>query len=123
MTVIEKLRRMIDEPTEAIYTDATLSGYLSETNNDTNAVASEIWSEKAAALQATTYDLSADNASYSYSQKIENALALAKLYASKRLPQSSQWVKDPVEPNFDIFRTNGFYDSNAIVNETYDGVI
>lgn len=98
MDLIDKVQRMIDEDdSSTVYTVAVISGYLVDFENDVNAVASEIWSEKAAALQATTYDISADSASYKYSQKIENAWNLAKYYGSKRLPKSSLWTKDPIE--------------------------
>jgi hypothetical protein len=50
MTVITQLRRCINEPTESTYSDVELSGYLVSASNDINAVASEIWFEKAAAL-------------------------------------------------------------------------
>lgn len=93
----EQLRRMIDESTEVTYSDVTLSGYLVDYDNDLNAVASQIWAEKVAALQSTTYDISADGANYSYSQKIENAKELAKYFASRRTPTSTLWIKDPEE--------------------------
>ncbi len=97
MTVLEQLRRMINESTEETYSDVTLSGYLSDYDNDLNTVASVIWIEKVAALQAVTYDISADDASYKHSQKIDNAKELAKYFSSKRKPITSLWVKDPEE--------------------------
>lgn len=94
----EQLRRMIDETVASgVYDDATISGYLVDYENDLNAVASVIWMEKAAALQATTYDIDADGASYKHSQKIDNAKELAKYYSSKRKPTSTLWIKDPEE--------------------------
>lgn len=93
----EQLRRMIDESTEDTYSDVTLSGYLSDYDDDLNAVASVIWMEKVASLQATTYDVSADGASYAHSQKIDNAKELAKFFASKRNPKTSLWIKSPEE--------------------------
>lgn len=93
----DKLRRMIDESTEDTYTDVTLSGYLSDFDDDLNAVAAAIWSEKVAGMLVTTYDISADGADYTYSQKIDNAKELARYYSSKRQPKSSLWVKDPEE--------------------------
>jgi hypothetical protein len=93
----EQLRRMINEPTDEVYSDSDLLGYLVEYDEDLNAVASVIWTEKAAALQATTYDISADGASYTYSQKIENAKELARTFASKRSPTTSLWIKSPEE--------------------------
>lgn len=93
----EKLRRMIDDVASGVYSDATLSGYLSDYDDDLNAVAAQVWSEKVASYLVTTYDISADGADYKYSQKIENAKALAKYYSSKRQPTSSLWIKDPDE--------------------------
>ena len=94
----EQLRRMIDETVASgVYDDATISGYLVDYDDDLNAVASIIWMEKAAALQATTYDISADDASYKYSQKIDNAKELARYYSSKRKPTTALLIKDPEE--------------------------
>lgn len=81
----------------AAYDQVTISGYLTDYDEDKNAVASVIWSEKAAALQATTYDIAADGADYKYSQKIENAWNMAKYYGSKRSPKTSQWIQSPEE--------------------------
>lgn len=89
---------MIDESLDSeVYDQVTISGYLTDYNEDKNYVASLIWAEKAASLQATTYDVSADQADYKYSQKIENAKEMAKYYASKRSPTTSQWIKSPSE--------------------------
>lgn len=94
---IERVWRMTDETASGIYDQATVSGYLYDFDEDKNAVASVIWAEKAASLQATSYDLSADGASYSYNQKMENAWYLAKYYGSKRSPTTSLWIKSPDE--------------------------
>jgi hypothetical protein len=96
----EQLRRMIDEPTEATYTDSDLIGYLADYDDDLNYVASLIWGEKAASMLATTYDISADGADYKYSQKIENAKELAKYYSSKRKATTPLLVKNPVEVDY-----------------------
>lgn len=104
MTVLEQLRRMIDESTEDTYSDVTLSGYLDSYNDDLNAVASVIWSEKVASMLATNYDVSADGASYSLSQKIDNAKELARYYSSKRKPTTSLWIKDPEEEDEESFQ-------------------
>ena len=94
---IAQVRRMVAEPTEDTYTDATVSGYIVAASNDLNAVAGEIWAEKASSLQATSYDFQADNASYHLSQVIDSAVKQAKYYNSRRLSTSSLWVKSPVE--------------------------
>lgn len=101
-TVIEQLRNKINDPDSDVYDDATLSGYITDNNDDVYAAASVIWMEKAATLQATTYDIEADGASYKHSQKIENAMELSRYYASKRSPTTSVWVKDPDETDEDV---------------------
>lgn len=80
-----------------VYDQATVSGYLTDYDEDKYAAASAIWAEKAATLQADTYNLSADGASYEYHQKIENAWNMARIYASKRSPKTSLWTKSPEE--------------------------
>jgi len=97
MTIVDRLRNKIDDPDGDVYIDAVLSGYLTDNDNDINAAASEIWMEKAANLQATTYDISADGSFYKHSQKIDNAKELARYYSSKRSPKTSLWIKDPEE--------------------------
>ena len=100
---IEQVRRMTNEPNPSgTYTDTTISGYLTSASEDKYAVAGEIWSEKASALQATMYDFSADNASYKLSQTFDFAVSQAKYYNSRRKSISSLWVKDPVETDDDL---------------------
>jgi hypothetical protein len=95
---VQRVWRMVDEDSfSEVYDQATISGYLTDFDEDKNAVASVIWMEKAAALQATTYDISADDASYKYSQRIDNAKELARYYASRRTPTATVWTKDPDE--------------------------
>lgn len=99
---IEQVRRMTDTVTASgIYTDAVISGYLTDNDEDKNATAAQIWSEKVASMLATTYDISADDASYKYSQRIDNAKELARYYASKRNPKTSLWIKNPEETDED----------------------
>lgn len=93
-----QLRRLIAEPsTSGTYTDNVLADYLAADNDDVYAVASEIWQEKAADMIDDTYDVSADGASYKYSQRYENAIRLAQKFASKRKPVTNLWTKDPEE--------------------------
>ena len=102
---IDKIRRMTAEPTATTYSDATISGYLVTASGDMNAVAGEIWSEKASSLQATNYDFTADKSTYHLSQVYEFAVGRAKYYNSRRQPRTSLWVKDPEEPDsFDDFQ-------------------
>jgi hypothetical protein len=92
-----QLRRMINEPTTAIYTDNELIGYLSDAGGDYNAVASVIWMEKAAALQATMYDYSTEGERFTLSQVIDNANNLSKYFNSRRNITSTQMLKAPVD--------------------------
>jgi hypothetical protein len=94
---IAQIRRMVSEPTQAIYTDTVISGYLVTASGDMNAVAGEIWAEKASSVAASGYDFSADNASYKLNQVMENYRNQAKYHNSRRLARTSLWVKDPVE--------------------------
>jgi hypothetical protein len=95
---IQIVWRMIDEDTYSlVYDRETISGYLTDYDEDKNYVASLIWGEKAASMLATTYDISADGADYKYSQKIENAKELARYYSSKRKATTPLLVKNPVE--------------------------
>lgn len=107
---IAQIRRMTAEPTQAPYTDAVISGYLTTVSGDMNAVAGEIWAEKASNLVSTMYDFSADNTSYNLSQVVANAVAQAKYFNSKRLPRTSLWVKDPVELDTDWPYDEDWYD-------------
>lgn len=106
---IAQLRRMIAEPTEAVYTDELLEsiitdyalpdsygedptirswveGQLIETENenwsgrfDLNAAAAQIWSEKAAAV-AERFDFTADGATLHTSQEYNQAVSMSKFY-------------------------------------------
>lgn len=97
----EQLRRMINEPTETIYNDNDLIGYLVENEQDYNAVASVIWYEKAAALQATMYDYGTEGERFTLSQVIENATKLARYFASMRPISSIQAIKYNLEAEDD----------------------
>ncbi len=108
---IARLRRMVAESTTATYSDVTLQGYIERypvadadgyepfvvgstgayivntlwtATYDLNAAAAEVWEEKAASV-ADKYDLNADGSSHALSQKQTQALAMAKLYRSKRI--------------------------------------
>lgn len=93
----EQLRRMINEPTEATYTDLDLLAYMVDFDEDLNAVASAILLEKASALQLTMYDYATEGERFQLSQVIKNIQEMAAKYASKRKGTSSRWIKDPVE--------------------------
>ena len=108
-----RLRKMVDEPTEATYDDDLIDDYieayalldvlgndpyeidfstepptLSERDEwiptyDLNAAARDIWEEKAAAI-AEDFDFSADGGKYSRSQKFEQYMKKARHYGSRR---------------------------------------
>lgn len=119
---IAQLRRMVNEPTIAIYDDTAITTYieahpLMDENGeaprvpsttqpgvmmanpdwtatyDLNAAAADIWEEKAAVL-AQDYDFNADGASYSRSQAYEQAMKMASRYRSRRSPKTITQVPD-----------------------------
>lgn len=100
---IARLRGMIAEPAQTTYSDAVLAeriednpkadadGLLPDDGGwvetyDLHRTASQIWTEKAAAL-AGAYDVNADGGSYSRSQKHAHAIKLAGFYASRSAPR------------------------------------
>lgn len=93
----EQLRRMINEPTETTYSDNDLIGYLIENEQDYNAVASVIWFEKAAALQATMYDYATEGERFALSQVIKNAQDLGSYFSQRRPIHATQMVKYNLE--------------------------
>ena len=110
---IAQVRRMVAEPTEATYSDALLTSMIEAAaindarglepftlnfcavpptpvatvgwipTYDLNAVAADIWEEKAAAVACNT-DFSADGGSYSQSQRNAQYLKMAAKYRSRR---------------------------------------
>mgnify|MGYP001230945799 CR=1 FL=1 len=110
---VAQLRRMVDEPTTATYSDATLAAYIEahflmdkrgqeayyfdETTApptprvnlswiptyDLAAAAVDVWAEKAAIL-AADFDTNADGASLSRSQAYTQAMAQARYWSSRR---------------------------------------
>lgn len=98
--MIARLRRMIAEPGVETYLSADLAevieryplldseGYSSDNADwtatyDLNAAASELWTEKAAAL-AAEFDFNADGASYSRSQQMAQANRMSRYYGARR---------------------------------------
>jgi len=126
--LIKKLRRMIAESEDSIYTDTILEEYIKSypvidvdgeeptyldystqpptiTDNsdwiptyDLNAAAAEIWDEKAAGLQSK-YDFSADGGSYSVKQAFDNAVKMAAKYRGRSSASSHRVFKSPKEVN------------------------
>ena len=101
---IERLRRMVNEPTTDTYSDDALTAYISkyalvdsqgrDVGNDSwtedydlAAAAALVWGEKASTL-VCNFDFSADGASYSRSQMYEMHIAQAKYWSSRRAPRA-----------------------------------
>jgi hypothetical protein len=108
---IARLRRMVAEPTDATYSDATLAGYIEaralvDANGieplyyagvvlgfvvnpiwvptyDLNAAAADVWEEKAG-IPAEDFDVDADGANLSRSQVYEHYMAQARYYRARR---------------------------------------
>lgn len=109
---IAQVRRMVAEPTDAIYTDEAIEDYITaypltdengepprvvseddegvmETNEDwtptydLHAAAADIWDEKAAAL-AEEFDLTADGATMHRSNVVTHAMQQARMHRSRR---------------------------------------
>lgn len=78
---IEALRRMVDEPTQDPYTDATLSAYIDEAGS-LDGAAAEVWQEKAAKA-STLVNTSESGSSRSLGQIHQNALNMAKFYSAR----------------------------------------
>jgi hypothetical protein len=126
---IAKLRRMVAEPTQDTYDDATLAEYieahacrdargfepferllngrLSGTLNmlwtptyDVAAAAADVWDEKASALTEET-DASIDGASLTRSQAYEHAKAEARKYRAKQHIGSIRLTTEPRPPLYD----------------------
>jgi len=123
---IAQVRRMVAEPTSDTYSDDAFRTaiaaracrdsrgieptYLDFTTDpptyttnpswietyDLNAVAADIWNEKAAAV-ACGHDFSADGASYSLSQRFAQYSKMAQKYNSRRRPGSLRGVSSQRE--------------------------
>lgn len=97
MITIDEVYRLIDEDdTSTIYTPAVVSGYMA-TYSGLYEVGAAIWAEKAAAERRNAFDVSADGASYTRSQKYIYAVDMLHFCESHRTPTSSKWTKDPTE--------------------------
>jgi hypothetical protein len=80
--VIALLRRKIGESDEDTYTDEDLSALLDAASDDTDTVASAIWSEKASDF-AELVDISEAGSSRKNSQLMKNAQEMAVFYGAK----------------------------------------
>ena len=107
---LARLRRLIAEPTDATYTDATLESYLRETRTfdshgrkpgdlnyvdtyDYNLAASKVWEEKASAV-ACIFDYTGDGASLSRSQIVQYYLRTAAFLRSRAAASVLRVVRD-----------------------------
>jgi hypothetical protein len=116
---IATIRRLVAEPTEAIYTDELITtlieayphtdeygeDYLDDDGvvnadwtptYDLNATASDIWSEKASVV-SSKFDFSADGGNYSQSQQFEQYMKQSRYFRSRKLPTTAKGVKSPRE--------------------------
>jgi len=120
----ERLRRMVDEPTEDTWDDDDIDEYIeryplidvlgtdpqdidfsttpptiSERDEwiptyDLNAAAADIWEEKAGAI-AENYDFAADGGRYSRSQKYEQYMSKSRFHLSRRSAKASKIFVKP----------------------------
>lgn len=77
---IAALRLLIAEPDETTYTDADLGAALDAAEGNDDAVASDIWTQKAASY-ATMVNVSESGSSRSLGDLHKNALAMAKQFS------------------------------------------
>jgi hypothetical protein len=111
---VTRLRRMVAEPTTTTYSDSLLedaierypvpdaAGLFPEHDDwtatyDLHAAASEVWSEKAAAL-AGNFDFTADGATFRREQVHANALKQARYHAARRAWGTVTMARDDIEP-------------------------
>lgn len=111
---IATVRRFVAEPTTTTYSDAVIQAMIEaypviDANHkspddaewvatyDLNSVATDIWTEKAAAI-ATQYDFSADGASYQWQQQYNNYMSMARYYAARRKPKSTRVIGTKANP-------------------------
>lgn len=80
--------------TESIYTDVVLSGLLDDRKGDINAVAADIWEEKAATI-AGQFDFEADGGKFSRSQQYAQYLTEAAKYRGRVNFQLDPELKAP----------------------------
>lgn len=110
---IATLRRMIAEPTSAVYGDAALQAIIERypvidadhvepdddewvATYDLFSAAADVWTEKAAALTGS-YAFSADGASYQVQQAYQQALQQARYYAARRRARHTRTLGTNIE--------------------------
>ena len=122
-SMISKIRRMISEPTEATYTDEDIESLIDEypvidkdgkdpdeTNwiptYDLNAVAGDIWAEKASAISAN-FDFTADGATFNRSQVAKQYMDQARYYRSRRFMGTIRQIPTRGEVALDDLLSDG----------------
>lgn len=109
---LQRLRRMVAEPTTTTYTDGVLteaiqrypvpdgddvypdeSGWIP--SFDLASASAEIWAEKASAV-ASNFDFDADGATFSKSQQYDHFIGEARRWHSRRVP--GVWIATPLVP-------------------------
>lgn len=125
---IARLRRMVNEPTSATYTDADIRSYIERypciddqglrpfyidqsTNPpsrkefvdwmptyDLNYAAADLWAEKAAVL-SQDYDFQADGGNYSRSQAYNQAMKQSRYHLARRRPGTIKLSQEPRVPD------------------------
>jgi len=128
---IAQIRRMVNEPTVADYSDALVTEYIEryplvdargedpwvesttvpgslEENDDWTATydlaaaAADIWAEKASSL-AGDFDFNADGGSYSRSQAYEQFMKQSRYWRARRSIQTITLAPAPLPPEPDAF--------------------
>lgn len=124
--MLAQLRRMINEPDDTTYDDATLTTYIAEypcldergeeaytwdTSDtpptqednddwvavfDLHAAAADIWEEKAAAI-ADKFSFSGDGGSFQVSNKYDQYMRQVRYHRSRRVPKTMRLHKWPEE--------------------------
>lgn len=78
-TTLAVLRRLIDESTQDVYSDAELNQRLSDVQGDGNLVARDVWAEKMAAASSLV-DVSEGGSQRKLSQAYDHAKAMWEHY-------------------------------------------
>lgn len=109
-TLVARLRRMVAEPTTAVYSnEALLDEYIKQypvpdasknkpteadwvPTYDLHAAAADIWEEKAAAI-AHRFSYAADGGNYQEDQRYQHCLSQAKHHMARRRAQNRRLTK------------------------------
>lgn len=94
---IAELRRLVDEPTETVYSDVDLSARIDAVSGDLNLLAGTVWREKAAKL-TSLIDVQEGSSNRKMSQLQTQALKMASMFdvsleATLRAPRAARTRK------------------------------